>query len=143
MLAQLSQHASTPTTQNLNVTHTNVSISLTQTHRDCKSPLRAAQSSDITHFWMVIKKLLRTKRHQSQGLRGIKKMSEVKVQTRGLQPTRTELESRPRAESRISQLVCPANVQTRPWPNNGNFQLFVSSHINLHAGRGLLLPCVT
>lgn len=46
------------------------------------------------------------------------KMSEVKVQTRGLQPTRTGWTSRPITESGTSQLVCPAHIQTRPWPNN-------------------------
>lgn len=46
------------------------------------------------------------------------KMSEVKVQTRGLQPTRTGWTSRPITESGTSQLVCPAHMQTRPWPNN-------------------------
>lgn len=45
-------------------------------------------------------------------------MSEVKVQTRGRQPTRIGPKSRPKAESGTSQLVCPAHVQTRPRPNN-------------------------
>lgn len=99
-------------------TLTFLSVSVTHTHTDTifTSHRGAAQSSDITNLWPLIS-WWQQKTSKSPTL-WYQEMSEVKVQTRGRQPTRIGPKSRPKAESGTSQLVCPAHVQTRPRPNN-------------------------
>lgn len=92
------------------------SVTHAHTHTDTifTSPRGAAQSSCATNYWVLISsKEQKTSRSQS--------FQKVNVQKRGQQPTRTESKSRPKAEDGTSQLLCPAHIQTRPWPNQKDF----------------------
>lgn len=123
----------------LNVTHTNVSLRLCNSHTQIYNLQKSSGGCSVLWYnksldvnWVADETSL-TKWNSK----------DFKVQSRGLQPTRIAPKSRPRAESGTSQMVCPAHVQTRPWPNNDFFFFLAFCLIPLPLDRHGLLHQVS